>query len=99
MDRAERRAQGVDAGYEEAADASDYELLERMFASRRGEEIEALYEGETDGHPSHSEADLALASHLAWWTGYDRKRADFVANVESFRMTCVVLIQVDAENE
>ena len=63
-------------GFEDAAEMSDYELLDRMFASRYGGEIEALYEGETEGYPSHSEADLALASHLAWWTGYDRERAD-----------------------
>ena len=63
-------------GFEDAAELSDYELLDRMFASRRGGEIEALYEGETEGYPSHSEADLALASHLAWWTDYDRERTD-----------------------
>lgn len=69
-------AAGQEGGLRGADDLSDYELLERMFASRHGEEIAALYEGDTGDHPSHSEADLALASHLAWWTGYDRERAD-----------------------
>ena len=63
-------------GFEDADALSDYELLDRIFASQHGAQIEALYEGETEGYPSHSEADLALASHLAWWTGYDRERAD-----------------------
>lgn len=63
-------------GHDEASQWSDYELLERMFASRHGDAIEALYGGDTSGYPSHSEADLALAAHLAWWTDYDRERAD-----------------------
>lgn len=71
-----RSEAGLPEGLEDADHWSDYELLEHMFASRNGEAIEALYEGDTTGYPSHSEADLALASHLAWWTGYDRERAD-----------------------
>lgn len=64
------------AGYVDAGMWSDHELLERMFTSRRGDAIQALYEGDISGYPSHSEADLALASHLAWWSGYDRERTD-----------------------
>lgn len=73
---AERRNGALPAGFEDARELSDYELLDRMFASRHGDEIRELYEGETGRYPSHSEADLALASHLAWWTNYDRERAD-----------------------
>lgn len=75
-DATERPSGELAEGFEGAAEMSDYELLDRMFASAHGAEIESLYEGETGDYPSHSEADLALASHLAWWTGYDRERAD-----------------------
>ncbi|MCX7601463.1 MAG: hypothetical protein N2Z75_05915 [Meiothermus sp.] len=54
----------------------DGALLEHMFASKHGADIRRLYEGNTDGYASHSEADLALAGHLMWWTGNDTGRAD-----------------------
>jgi primase-polymerase (primpol)-like protein len=54
----------------------DRQLLERMFAARNGSAVEALYHGDTSGYPSHSEADLALCRHLAFWTGGDAARVD-----------------------
>ena len=54
----------------------DVALLERMFASKNGAAIRALYDGDISEHPSESEADLALASHLLWWCNYDAARAD-----------------------
>ena len=35
-----------------------------------------LWSGCTDGYSSHSEADLALCSHLAFWTGRDAALMD-----------------------
>jgi putative DNA primase/helicase len=49
----------------------DRELLERIFRSKNGREVEALFNGLSNRHPSGSEADLALCSHLAFWTGGD----------------------------
>lgn len=54
----------------------DTALLERMFRSKHGGDIRRLWEGDTSGYESHSEADLALAGHLMWWTGNDTGRAD-----------------------
>ena len=54
----------------------DRELLERMFRSRSGAKIARLWRGDTSGYPSRSEADLALATHLAFWTGRDAARID-----------------------
>lgn len=54
----------------------DAELLKRAFRHRNGHEIRALYEGDTSSYASHSEADLALATHLAWLTGRDPERMD-----------------------
>ena len=57
-------------------DFTDMELLEKMFNSQRGYEIRRLYNGDTGGYASHSEADLALVAHLLFWTGGDELRTD-----------------------
>ena len=54
----------------------DSELLSKMFSSRAGADIRALWSGDWSAYPSQSEADLALASHLVWWTNGDLARAD-----------------------
>jgi hypothetical protein len=56
---------------------TDAELLERMFSSANGAHLRGLWAGEWRGlYPSQSEADLALAGALMWWTGNDEARAD-----------------------
>ena len=59
-------------------DADDHELLERAMAARDGGKFRQLWEGDISGYPSQSEADLALASKLAFWTGGDRARMDLL---------------------
>lgn len=48
---------------------ADQDLLDRALSARNGPEVRALWEGDTTGYGSHSEADLALCSSLAFWTG------------------------------
>jgi len=57
---------------------TDAELLERMFSSANGPHLRGLWAGEWRalGYPSQSEADLALAGALMFWTGNDFARAD-----------------------
>lgn len=56
-------------------DAGD--LLERMFASKTGPKIRALWDGDLGAHGGDaSAADFALASHLLWWCDFDQGRAD-----------------------
>ncbi|MBR1438814.1 MAG: hypothetical protein IJ587_09795 [Synergistaceae bacterium] len=55
---------------------SDNELLERIFNSRNGYDIRTLFSGNTSSYASHSEADFALVSHLAYWTNGDASRID-----------------------
>jgi hypothetical protein len=62
---------------------SDQEILVRMFDSRGGERKQRLYEGDASmwgsydaDYPSQSEADMALAHNLAFWTGKDPERMD-----------------------
>lgn len=55
----------------------DQHVLEAMWRSDNGPKIRRLWDGDMSDHvhrdtgePDHSAADLALASHLAWWTNY-----------------------------
>lgn len=57
--------------------ASDTKLWRKMFSSRRGQEIRALYSGDISGYNNdHSRADQALVNHLAYWTNCDTARMD-----------------------
>lgn len=42
-------------------------VLSKMFASKHGADIRALFDGK-HGYSSQSEADMALCGHLAYWT-------------------------------
>ena len=53
------------------------DLLEVMFNNpKNGDEIWRLYSGDITGYPSHSEADLALCNHLAFYTGNNEHEMD-----------------------
>jgi hypothetical protein len=55
----------------------DDTLIERMFASKHGAEIRALWDGDMSHHANdHSGADLALCNHLAFWTRHDAAQMD-----------------------
>lgn len=55
----------------------DQELLDRARRARNGADFQALYTGSWEGrYPSQSEADLALCTMLAFWTGRDADRID-----------------------
>ena len=54
----------------------DLQLLNKAINAKGGFQFDALYHGNTQGYPSHSEADLALCGNLAFWTGCDRARMD-----------------------
>ena len=56
------------------ADAND--LLRMAKASKNGSAFISLWEGSIAGYSSHSEADMALCSHLAFWTGKDPVQMD-----------------------
>ena len=50
--------------------SSDREVLEKAFSSKNGDTIKRLYNGE-DLYHDHSRSDMALMSHLAYWTNGD----------------------------
>ena len=47
---------------------SDTDLIETISNSRQGAKFQSLYQGNTGSYQSHSNADFAFASILAWWT-------------------------------
>lgn len=48
----------------------DEQVLAKMFASKKGKQIKALYDGDLSANKNDaSNADLSLCSHLAFWTG------------------------------
>ncbi len=54
---------------------SDRDLIETATRARNGEEFSKLYfGGDISGHPSQSEADLALMNHLCFYTAGDAER-------------------------
>lgn len=55
------------------------DLLRKIFSSKNGVKIEALYNGDLSGSGDNaSSADLALCSHLAFWTGRDPKQIESI---------------------
>ena len=56
----------------------DHELLEKAFEASNGPKLRALWEGDTSAYGSPSEAELALCSMLAFWTGPDPDRVDWL---------------------
>ena len=59
----------------------DTSLLAKIRGSKQGAKFDELMSGNTAGYATknnegHSEADLALCSMLAWWTGKDAERID-----------------------
>ena len=52
---------------------SDFEVLEKMFLSKQGAEIKTLYHGGIEKYKNDdSAADMALVSHLVFWSGGDK---------------------------
>jgi len=54
-----------------AVDLDDLTLINKAKKSRSGSAFSALWDGDTAGYKSHSEADLALCNALAFWTNCD----------------------------
>ncbi|MDQ3301769.1 MAG: DUF3987 domain-containing protein, partial [Actinomycetota bacterium] len=53
---------------------SDEEILRRAMRANNSDKFAALWSGDRTGYTSGSEADLALLSMLAFWTGPDEER-------------------------
>ena len=68
----QERRQASGAGFA----GGDADLLAKAFTAKNGDKFRALYGGDTSGYPGASEADEALCSMLAFWTGGDAARMD-----------------------
>ena len=54
----------------------DQELLDEAMSAKNGAKFAALWTGNIDAYDSASEADAALCSMLAFWTGKDAERME-----------------------
>jgi putative DNA primase/helicase len=59
-----------------SVDLSDAELIQRAMDAKDGAKFRALWNGDTTGYPSESEAVLALCRIFAFWTGGDAERIE-----------------------
>jgi len=66
-----------------SVDLSDAELLKRAMDAKDGSKFRALWNGDTTGYPSQSEADLALCRLLAFWTGGDPDRIEHLFSLSA----------------
>jgi len=55
---------------------TDMEVIARAMRAKNGGKFAALWTGKAAGYTSQSEADIALCSLLAFWTGPDTARID-----------------------
>ncbi len=67
---------GPHAPHRATPDRDDAALLARAHAARNGAKFAELWRGNTAGYASPSEADLALANQLAYWSDGDARRMD-----------------------
>ena len=56
--------------------SSDDALLDKAMHAKNGTTFRALWNGDTSGYVSQSEAELALCNLLAFWTGNDAHQID-----------------------
>jgi len=56
---------------------NDQQLIAKARRAKNGDAFARLWNGDTTAHNgNHSDADLALCSHLAFWTGRDAAQID-----------------------
>lgn len=55
---------------------SDAEVLGKARSAANADKFEALFDGDTSGYATHSEADLALCAMLAYWTDRDASKVE-----------------------
>jgi hypothetical protein len=65
--------------------SSDAELIELARRANNGAKFSALYDGNVDAYASGSEADLALAGMLAFWTGPHPERIETLMRASALR--------------
>jgi hypothetical protein len=74
--KSEKEALENGAADEHATPLSDEEIVILAKQAKNGEKFTGLWTGDTTGHPSPSEADLALCNILAFYCGPDPARID-----------------------
>jgi primase-polymerase (primpol)-like protein len=58
------------------ATVPDIVVLTKMFQSKNGQVIKGLFDGDISKYESHSDADMGLCNHLAYWTNNNTIQMD-----------------------
>lgn len=66
----------VTASMASSSGLSNDDVLDKAHAAKNGEKFRRLWSGDTSGYGSASEADAALCSLLAYWTGPEPEKID-----------------------
>lgn len=74
-------------------DLTDEELIEKAQNAANGEKFERLWRGDISSYESQSEADMALCSILAFWTGGDAMWMD-----QLFRQSGLIRLKWDEQH-
>jgi len=72
----DKAAAAAEATPDEQLDIDNEQIITKAKDSASGNTFKSLWNGRTGGYNSHSEADLALCSYLAFWTGGDENQMD-----------------------
>ena len=72
------KEENLKARYSQLNNLSNEEIVNSAKDAINGHKFTRLLDGNIEGYPSQSEADLALARMLAYWTKNDRKRIDAI---------------------
>jgi putative DNA primase/helicase len=78
-ERNKRRDNGQIPSPSHLPNLDDQEVLEKAFNAKNGEKVWRLYHGDRTGYNSDSEADFALFSLLAFYTGPDTEKLERLA--------------------
>ncbi|WP_050049799.1 phage/plasmid primase, P4 family [Halostagnicola sp. A56] len=77
---AEGRSSGLNPGSDGretgSHDLTDEQIVQKAMNAENGDKFTRLWRGDSSGYSSHSEADCALVSLLAFWSGGNRQQID-----------------------
>jgi putative DNA primase/helicase len=73
-----RLYKGMPAAHNNTVDMDIENLIHKAMTANNGEKFKTLWHGHTSGYPSESEADLALAQILAFWSDGNAQKIDLL---------------------
>lgn len=76
MERPRKPAPEPQKARQTGIDLGDNDIIAKAHHAKNGAQFASLWNGDTSGYGSHSEADMALCNLLAFWTGRNSTQMD-----------------------